>query len=274
MSIGLGSNAQVVDLSAARARRRRNGVLDRTDEVHLAKAIEQGDQQAKHTMIESNLGLVRAIARSFHSSPVPFADLVQEGTIGLVRAVERFDYRRGVKFSTYASWWIRRAMIEAVNDSRVIRIPTKASRQIAAVKRAEADLQRGRPRAVSDQSISERTGLSAATIRSLRGAAHVTASLDQPIGEDTTVLRETIADQHAIDPTVEAIQHENEQEIIAMLRLLPARHREVITRRFGLGHSREHTHAEIARRIGVGEERSRQIEREALQRLRTIAKAA
>jgi RNA polymerase primary sigma factor len=192
----------------------------------------------------------------------------------VVRAVERFDYRREVKFSTYASWWIRRAMIEAISDSRVIRIPTKACRQLAAVKRAEADLQHIGTGAATDRNISERTGLSATTVRSLRGAARVTASLDQLIDNDTTDLGDTLADERATDPTLAAIERESHEQITNMLRLLPSRHREVITQRFGLGDTREHTYAEIAKRLGVGEERSRQIEREALHRLRTIAQAA
>jgi RNA polymerase primary sigma factor len=202
---------------------------------------------------------------------VPFADLVQEGTVGLVRAVERFDHRRAVKFSTYAVWWIRRSMLDAVASSNVIRIPAKANQQLAALRRAEAELERIGRRGASDAEIAARTELSQATVRSLRATAHVTASLDEPVAEDSTPLGDLIGDGRAVDPSEEAIAHENRDEVRAMLRLLPQRHREVITRRYGLNDGRAQSHEEIGEWLGVGDERSRQIEREALHRLRSIS---
>ena len=143
-------------------------LLSAAEEIMLARRIERGDLQAKQRMIESNLRLVHAVARAYRGSSVPFADLVQEGTIGLVRAVERFDHRRGVKFSTYAVWWIRRSMLDAIASSNVIRMPAKASQQLAAVRRAEAELERVEPRRASDAAIAEHTQLSVTTVRSLR----------------------------------------------------------------------------------------------------------
>jgi len=243
--------------------------LSRADETRLAKRIERGDLKAKERMIESNLGLVHAVARTYPGRGVPFADLVQEGTIGLVRAVEKFDHRRGVKFSTYAMWWIRRSILDAIADSNVIRIPAKANQQLAAVRRAEAELGRaGGPRA-SDSAIAERTQLSPATVRSLRTAPRVTASLDQPVQEDTASLGELLADDRAVDPLESAITGESRREISAMLGLLPERHREVLIRRHGLRDGRAQSHQEIGLWLGVSEERSRQIEREALHRLRS-----
>jgi RNA polymerase primary sigma factor len=222
-------------------------------------------------MIESNLRLVHAVARAYRGSSVPFADLVQEGTIGLVRAVERFDSSRGVKFSTYAVWWIRRSMLDAIAGSNVIRMPPKASQQLAAVRRAEAELERIEPRRASDAAIAEHTQLSVTTVRSLREAARVTASLDQPVGEDATPLGDLVADVQAGDPVESAIARESRDEVSSMLRLLPERHREVIVRRYGFSDDDAQTHEQIGARLGVGEERSRQIEREALHRLRSIA---
>jgi RNA polymerase primary sigma factor len=193
--------------------------LSRSDEIALTRRIECGDLKAKETMIESNLGLVRAVARTFRGSAVPFADLVQEGTIGLVRAVELFDHRRGTKFSTYAVWWIRRSMGDAIAGSNVIRVPSKANQQLAAVRRAEAQLERLGRRRASDAGIAEVTHLTATTVRSLRTAPQVVASLDEPVGEGTARLGDLIAD------------------------------------------------------LGVGEERSRQIERESLHRLRALMPA-
>jgi RNA polymerase primary sigma factor len=256
--------------------RRREGppgqrLLSATEEIALARQIEQGDREAKEKMIEGNLRLVLAIARTYRGSGVPFADLVQEGTVGLVRAVERFDHRREVKFSTYAVWWIRRSMLDVIASSNVIRIPAKANQQLAAIHRAEAELERIGRRGASDAEIAARTELSQATVRSLRAAAHVTASLDEPVAADSPPLGEMIADERAVDPSEEAIAHETRDEVRAMLRLLPHRHREVITRRYGLNQGRAQTHDEIGEWLGVGQERSRQIEREALHRLRSMS---
>ena len=183
----------------------------------LARQIERGDLKAKERMIQSNLGLVRAIARTYRGGSAPFADLVQEGTIGLVRAVERFDHRRGVKFSTYAAWWIRRSMLDAIASSNVIRIPAKANQQLAAVHRAEAELERIGRRGASDAEIAARTDLSETTVRSLRAAARVTASLDEPVAEESTPLGDLIGDERAVGPPEEAIAHENHDEVRAML---------------------------------------------------------
>jgi RNA polymerase primary sigma factor len=227
--------------------------------------------KTKDEMIESNLGLVHAVARSYRGRGVPYDDLVQEGTVGLVRAVERFDHGRGVKFSTYAVWWIRRAILDAIASSNVIRMPAKARQQLAAVRSAEAELERFGRRSASDEAIAQRTQLSPTTVRSLRTAARVTASLELPVGEDTTALGDLIGDERAVDPPEEAIAHENRDEVRAMLRLLPERHREVITRRYGLNDARAQSHEEIGEWLAVGAERSRQLEREALHRLRSIA---
>jgi len=240
----------------------------------LARRIERGDLQAKQRMIESNLRLVHVVAGAYRGSSVPFADLVQEGTIGLVRAVERFDHRREVKFSTYAVWWIRRSMLDAIASSNVIRMPAKASQQLAAVRRAEAELERIEHRRASDAAIAEHTQLGVTTVRSLREAARVTASLDEPVGEDATPLGDLLADVRAGDPFESAIASESRDEVSSMLRLLPERHREVIVRRYGLSDDGPQTHEQIGERLGVREERSRQIEREALHRLRSIAVAS
>src|SRR5947209_11606651 len=156
-------------------------------------------------MVESNLRLVHAVARMYRGSGVPHTDLVQEGTVGLIRAVERFDHRRGLKFSTYAVWWIRRSLLDAIAGSQVIRIPAKANQQLAAVRRAEAELERVGPRPASMVAIAERTGLSPRSVRLLLGTARVTASLDEPVGEDSTPFGDMLADQDAVDPPDSAV---------------------------------------------------------------------
>jgi RNA polymerase primary sigma factor len=191
--------------------------------------------------------------------------------VGLVRAVERFDYRRGHKFSTYAVWWIRRSLLDAVTDSRVIRVPVKANQQLAAIGRARDELARtGRP---SNAAIAARTELPEATIRSIRGAPRVSASLDDTAGPDAMTHSDLIADRDAADPAELAIARERTGQLSEMLDMLPERHRLVLIWRYGLGEQRPRSHAEIGSSLGVGDERSRQIEREGLQRLRSIAPA-
>jgi RNA polymerase primary sigma factor len=245
--------------------------LSAAEEGELARRIERGDLKAKAKLIECNLGLVYSVARTYKGSSVPFLDLVQEGTVGLVRAAERFDHRRGLKFSTYAVWWVRRSILDAINSSNVIRIPAKANQQLAALRRAESELQQTGPRRPSEAAIAARAQLSETTVRSLRAAARVTDSLDQPIGEDPTPLGDLVADERSIDPSEVAIARENRHEVTEMLRLLPERHRQVLVRRYGLDGAPPETHEEIGESLGVGEQRSRQIEREALHRLRSVA---
>jgi DNA-directed RNA polymerase sigma subunit (sigma70/sigma32) len=168
-------------------------------------------------------------------------------------------------------WWIRRAILDAMASSQVIRMPAKARQQLAAVRRAESELERVGRRNASDEAIARRTELSPTTVRSLRTAARVTASLELAVGEDTTSLGDLIGDERAVDPPEEAIAQESRDEVRTMLRLLPKRHREVITRRYGMNDGRAQSHEEIGDWLAVGAERSRQLEREALHRLRSIA---
>jgi len=251
----------------------RRPLLSAADEIRLAVQIEQGDQAAKQQMIESNLRLVVSLARTYRGRGVPMADLVQEGTIGLIRAVGRFDHRHGVKFSTYAAWWIHRSLRDAVGAAPLIRIPPRATRQLAAVRRAEDELRHATHGAPSIAAVADRTGLSVESVRSLREAARVTASMDEPASEDGAPLGELVADHHAVDPSERAVACEESRTVRGMLRLLPQRHRDVVVRRYGLGEDAPQSHQQIGASLGVGEERSRQLEREALQRLRTIATA-
>jgi RNA polymerase primary sigma factor len=245
-------------------------LLTAADEVRLAKLIERGDLRAKDEMIESNLRLVFALARPYAGRGLPFEDLVQEGTVGLVRAVERFDHRRGLRFSTYAAWWIRHALMNALGSARTIRIPPSAGRQLAAIQRAESELHRLHPGAVSDEAIAEQTGLAPKAVGALRSAAQVTASLDEVVGEDASPLVDLIPDTAAAAPWERAGELETHGQLSRMLRALPTKHREVLMRHYGLNGRPAEGHDEIAAWLGVGKERSRQIEREALHRLREL----
>ena len=248
-------------------------LLSAAEEIRLAVQIEQGDQAAKERMVESNLRLVVSMARTHRGREVPMADLVQEGTIGLIRAVERFDHRHGVRFSTYAAWWIRRSLRDAVVAAQLIRIPPRATRQLAAVRRVEDELRHPNLGSPSIASVADRTGLSVDSVRSLQQAARVTASLDEPAGEDGMPLGELVADQHAADPSERAVACDESGRVRRMVGLLPQRHRDVVVRRYGLGREVPQSHEQIGAWLGLGEERSRQLEHEALHRLRTIETA-
>jgi RNA polymerase primary sigma factor len=222
-------------------------------------------QQTQEAMIEANLGLVHAAAQAYRGRGVSYDDLVQEGTLGLMHAVDRFDPSRGVKFSTYATSWIRGALIEALGRAHAIRLPDKARRGLAAVRRAECEL----PDAAAE-AIAQRTGLGAGRVRSLRDAAHVAASLDEPVGADGTPLVELVADPDPADPWRRLDERETRRRVWSLLKALPRRHREVLVRRYGLVGGVEQTHAQIGAALAVGGERSRQLEHEALRRLRVL----
>jgi RNA polymerase primary sigma factor len=249
-------------------------LLTAPEEVALAKRVERGDLAAKREMIERNLRLVHSLAQRYRGRGVPYEDLVQEGTIGLLRAVEKFDHRRARRFSTYAIWSIRRSLADAVVNERTIRIPSTASSRLATIRRAEHELGRSVLGSPSTEAISEQIGVSVRSVRALREAAAVTASLDEPIGETGTTLGELIADEHAVDPWRRTDERERHRQVWSMVELLPDRHREVLLRRYGLRGDEPATHAEIGARLGVGEERTRQLEREALHRLRSLGERA
>jgi RNA polymerase primary sigma factor len=244
-------------------------LLTAADEVRLARRIEQGDMAAKDEMIVRNLRLVHSLAARYRGGGVPIEDLVQEGTLGLMRAVERFDHRRGLKFSTYAVWWIRRSLSDAVGDARAIRIPPAAQRQLAATRRAEAELRQTGGSDMTYAAIARRAGLNARTVKLLQAVPHVSASLDAPVA-DGSPLGELIADATAPDVTQQVEDRESRRRLWSTVRLLPERHRQVVVHRYGLIGDRSRSHEEIGASLGVSKERSRQLERQALHRLREL----
>ena len=245
--------------------------LSPAQEKALARRVQLGDPGAKQQMIECNLGLVVALAAPYRGRGVPFADLVQEGTVGLIRAVEGFDPDRGLRLSTYAAWWIRRSLLDALAATRTIRIPHQAAQQMAAVRRAEEELSAAGQGPVSGEEIARRTGLGPATVTTLQSAARVTASLDEPTGEGARPLGDAIEDPNGVQPDCRVAEAETRQETWALLRTLPDRHRKVVLWRYGIGGTEPKSPKQIGQLLGVKEERVRQLEREALSRLRELA---
>src|SRR4051794_5039465 len=246
----------------------RHQLLTAAQEVELSKRIERGDPEAKQRMIQSNLRLVVSIAKNYRNQGLPFLDLIQEGTLGLIRAVEKFDWRRGYKFSTYATWWIRQAVARALADkARTIRMPVHIVERLQKMNKAERTLWTRLGREPTLAEIAEEANLPVEQAREVREAARASTSLDQPIGEsDDGVFGDLVAgDGPATEEEVE-ISLRN-QALAQGLAALEQRERDVILLRYGLCGREPKTLEEIGRVLGFTRERVRQIELQALQRL-------
>jgi RNA polymerase primary sigma factor len=246
----------------------RHALLTAPQEVELAKKIERGDMLAKQRMIQSNLRLVVSIAKNYRNQGLPFLDLIQEGTLGLIRAVEKFDWRRGYKFSTYATWWIRQAVARALADkARTIRMPVHIVERLQKMNRAERMLwtQLGREPTLAE--IAEEASLPLHQAQEVRAAARASASLDQPVGDtDDAVFGDFVAGDDPL-PEEEVEVSLRSQALSTALGSLPARERQVLELRYGLSDAEPKTLEEIGRRLGLTRERVRQIELESLRRL-------
>jgi RNA polymerase primary sigma factor len=246
----------------------RHQLLTAAQEVELAKRIERGDLDAKQHMIQSNLRLVVSIAKNYRNQGLPFLDLIQEGTLGLIRAVEKFDWRRGFKFSTYATWWIRQAVARALADkARTIRMPVHIVERMQKMNRAERMLWTQLGREPTLEEIAEEASLTVQQVLEVRAAARASASLDAPVGEaDDAVLGDFVAGDDPLPEEAVELQLRS-QALRRALAELPERERSVVELRYGLDGNEPKTLEEIGRALGLTRERVRQIELDSLRRL-------
>jgi len=245
-------------------------LLTPAQEVKLARRIKKGDQAARSEMVRSNLRLVVKIARDYANLGLPLLDLISEGNIGLMKAVERFDPKKGGKLSTYAAWWIKQSIKRALaNQSKTIRLPVHLVDKIAKMRRVSMQMTEELGREPTDDELAEEIGLLPAKVTQLKSAAIRPTSLDQPIGDDdSTEFGEIVGDEEADDPFETLRDKDLREEVGDLLDILDERERKIINSRFGLDGHKPKTLEEVGEKFGVTRERIRQLQNIALHKLR------
>ena len=245
-------------------------LLTPEEEIALAKRIRRGDKRAREQMITANLRLVVKIARDYEGLGLPLLDLINEGNIGLMKGVERFDPRKGAKLSSYASWWIKQCIMRALaNQSKTIRLPVHVVDKVAHIRKAEVKLREAFDREPTDEEVAEHLGLNPRRIQQYRDASKAPISLDAPIGTDEPQrISEVVADPNAAAPFDRLVQENDTELVQEVLATLTPRENKILAMRFGLDDGKPKTLEEVGERLGVTRERIRQIQEEALNKMR------